>query len=62
MDIGPVTCTEPGLRTGTLSQLDKWVFGMKAEPEDVLGVFWRVGKKQWKTKAVCEVTERCQCH
>lgn len=38
MDIGPVTCTEPGLRTGTLSQLDKWVFGMKAEPEDVLGV------------------------
>ena len=21
-----------------------------------------IGKKQWKTKAVCEVTERCQCH
>ena len=38
MDVGPVTCTELALRSGTLSQLDEWVFGIRAKPEDVLGV------------------------
>lgn len=34
MDCCPVTCTEPALRTGTLSQLDKWylAWGLNQRP------------------------------
>ena len=58
-----VTYTEPAPRTRTLSQPDKRVFGKRAEPEDVWGVCsGGLGRNRWKTKAVCEVTERCPCH
>lgn len=58
-----IICSEPAPRTGTLSQPDKRVFGKRAEPEDVWGVCsGGLERNRWETTAVCEVTERCQCH